>query len=148
LTFSVTSDDTTSMSEFERRRRTNGVIILLLANRVHTCRYHLAIFRKTSSNMTARKLTVEPLTQQASLPFGDVIETDQRPYRMINSGSTQRYHALASVELAHAAEAAFLMRFSCKVCVAHLACRCTLWVHRGISSRVCTVCITWETKGN
>lgn len=54
--------------------------------------------------MTTRKLPVEPLTQDAFLPFGDVIETDQRPYRMINSGSTRRYHALASVELAHPAE--------------------------------------------
>ena len=54
--------------------------------------------------MTARTLPVELLTQEAFLPFGDVIETDQRPYKTINSGSTRRYHALATVELGRPAE--------------------------------------------
>lgn len=52
-------------------------------------------------SMTLRNLIIEPLTKEAFLPFGDVIETDGRAYRMINNGSTRRYHALAPVELAH-----------------------------------------------
>ena len=51
--------------------------------------------------MNFRHLKIETLNQEAFLPFGDVIETDQRPYRMINNGSTRRYHNLAPVELAH-----------------------------------------------
>jgi ureidoglycolate lyase len=54
--------------------------------------------------MTYRKLKIEPLTQEAFVPFGDVIETDQRPFRMINNGSTRRYHALAQVETAYPAD--------------------------------------------
>mgnify|MGYP001051948911 FL=1 len=51
--------------------------------------------------MSLQKLQIEPLTQEAFAPFGDVIETDQRPFRMINNGSTRRYHALAPVEVAY-----------------------------------------------
>jgi ureidoglycolate lyase len=54
--------------------------------------------------MNLRKLKIEPLTQQAFAPFGDVIETDQRPFRMINNGTTRRYHCLAQVETAHPAD--------------------------------------------
>lgn len=54
--------------------------------------------------MALRKLIVEPLTQDAFRSFGDVIETDDRSYRLINNGSTRRYHALANVELAHPAD--------------------------------------------
>jgi ureidoglycolate lyase len=54
--------------------------------------------------MAVRKLQIEPLTQEAFTVFGDVIETDQRPFRMINNGSTRRYHALAQVETANPAE--------------------------------------------
>ena len=54
--------------------------------------------------MTLRKLKVEPLTQEAFTPFGDVIETDQRPFRTINNGTTHRYHSLAKVEIAHPAD--------------------------------------------
>jgi ureidoglycolate lyase len=54
--------------------------------------------------MTLRKLKIEPLTQEAFIPFGDVIETDQRPFRMINNGSTRRYHNLAQVETAYPAD--------------------------------------------
>ena len=54
--------------------------------------------------MTSHELQIEPLTQKAFLPFGDVIETDQRPFRMINNGSTRRYHALAQVETAYPAD--------------------------------------------
>ncbi|CAF0853001.1 unnamed protein product [Rotaria sp. Silwood1] len=51
--------------------------------------------------MTLRKLNIEPLTQEAFIPFGDVIETDERPFRLINNGSTRRYHCLAQVETAY-----------------------------------------------
>lgn len=54
--------------------------------------------------MTLRKLTIEPLTQEAFRPFGDVIETDNHPFRSINNGTTRRYHALATVETAYPAE--------------------------------------------
>ena len=54
--------------------------------------------------MTLQKLNVEPLTREAFVPFGDVIETDQRPFRMINNGSTRRYHSLAQVETAYPAD--------------------------------------------
>jgi len=54
--------------------------------------------------MTLQKLKIEPLTQQVFAPFGDVIETDQRPFRMINNGSTRRYHCLAQVETAYPAD--------------------------------------------
>ncbi|CAF0754617.1 unnamed protein product [Adineta steineri] len=54
--------------------------------------------------MSLQKLKVEPLTKEAFAPFGDVIETDQRPFRVINNGSTHRYHALAQVETAYPAD--------------------------------------------
>lgn len=43
-------------------------------------------------------LPVEVLTKQAFAPFGDVIECDGAELRMINNGTTQRYHDLAKVE--------------------------------------------------
>ncbi len=43
-------------------------------------------------------LTVEPLSQAAFAPFGEVIESEDRDYFMINNGSTRRYHALARVQ--------------------------------------------------
>lgn len=54
--------------------------------------------------MTVNKLNIEPLTQQAFSAFGDVIETDQRSFRMINNGSTRRYHSLSQVETAFPAD--------------------------------------------
>ncbi|CAF1006460.1 unnamed protein product [Rotaria magnacalcarata] len=54
--------------------------------------------------MALQKLHIEPLTQEAFTPFGDVIETDQRPFRMINNGSTRRYHCLSQVETANPAD--------------------------------------------
>lgn len=41
----------------------------------------------------------QPLTPEAFAPFGEVIDTHDRDYFMINNGSTRRYHKLASVEL-------------------------------------------------
>ncbi len=47
-----------------------------------------------------RVLTVLPLTAEAFAPFGSVIEADPATVRMINGGTTERFHALAR---AHAA---------------------------------------------
>ncbi|MDD1779738.1 ureidoglycolate lyase [Enterovibrio sp. ZSDZ35] len=44
-------------------------------------------------------LTPEPLTPDAFAPFGDVIETENRDYFMINGGSTRRYHKLATTQV-------------------------------------------------
>jgi ureidoglycolate lyase len=50
--------------------------------------------------MTAsRTLFIEPLTQQAYAPFGQVIETEGAHHYPINGGMTERYHDLAKVEL-------------------------------------------------
>lgn len=40
-------------------------------------------------------LEIKPLSREAFAPFGDVIETDPAKMRLINNGSTERYHALA-----------------------------------------------------
>ncbi|WP_153448411.1 ureidoglycolate lyase [Vibrio algicola] len=45
-------------------------------------------------------LTVEPLTQDAFAPFGDVIDKAESEYFLINNGSTRRYHQLANVDVA------------------------------------------------
>jgi len=45
------------------------------------------------------KLEIKPLTKEAFAPFGDVIDTNQSDYFLINNGSTRRYHDLAKVEL-------------------------------------------------
>lgn len=46
------------------------------------------------------KLKVEPLTQEAFAPFGQVIEMDIRKSFLINEGHTRRYHELAEVDVA------------------------------------------------
>lgn len=43
-------------------------------------------------------LSIEPLTRDAFAPFGQVVERDPATLQMINSGTTERYHALAQVE--------------------------------------------------
>jgi len=40
-------------------------------------------------------LEVLPLTKTAFAPYGDVIEADASKMRLINNGTTERYHALA-----------------------------------------------------
>ena len=45
------------------------------------------------------KLDVQPLTKAAFAPFGDVIETTGAEMRLINGGTTQRFHDLANVEV-------------------------------------------------
>ncbi|KQT69956.1 MULTISPECIES: ureidoglycolate lyase [unclassified Aureimonas] len=48
----------------------------------------------------SRILTVEPLTIEAFEPFGDVIEPDNaREIRLINGGTTTRFHDLAPVDV-------------------------------------------------
>ena len=59
-----------------------------------------------------RTLQIEPLTKHAFAPFGDVIETDGSAHFMINSGSTKRYHKLASVETSCPADQAIISIFS------------------------------------
>lgn len=44
------------------------------------------------------RLDPKPLTSEAFAPFGDVIETAERDYFMINDGNTRRYHRLAEVD--------------------------------------------------
>jgi ureidoglycolate lyase len=43
-------------------------------------------------------LTIEHLTRAAFLPFGEVIEADPTAMRLINSGTTERYHALGHAQ--------------------------------------------------
>ena len=47
-----------------------------------------------------RTLAIEPLTKAGFTPFGVVIERDGAEIRMINEGTTTRYHALSQVDAA------------------------------------------------
>lgn len=53
----------------------------------------------------------EPLTAEAFKPFGDVIETADRDFFMINNGSTQRFHRLAEVMLGRAGDRGIISIF-------------------------------------
>lgn len=53
----------------------------------------------------------EPLTAEAFKPFGDVIETADRDFFMINNGSTQRFHRLAEVMLGRAGDRSIISIF-------------------------------------
>lgn len=44
------------------------------------------------------ELTAQPLTREAFVPFGDVIDTRGADFFPINAGRTKRYHDLAKVE--------------------------------------------------
>lgn len=44
-------------------------------------------------------LTIEPLTPAAFAPFGTVIEADPDTMRLINGGSTERFHALGRADV-------------------------------------------------
>ncbi len=45
-------------------------------------------------------LEVQPLTADAFSPFGEVVEADPSTMRLINGGTTERFHALFSPEIA------------------------------------------------
>ena len=53
----------------------------------------------------------EPLTAETFKPFGDVIETADRDFFMINNGSTQRFHRLAEVMLGQAGDRGIISIF-------------------------------------
>lgn len=44
-------------------------------------------------------LAVRPLTRELFAPFGDVLETDGASVRLINGGTTERFHALAAASV-------------------------------------------------
>ena len=46
-----------------------------------------------------REIVAEPLTREAFARFGEVIDTDGADAFLINQGRTERFHALAGVEL-------------------------------------------------
>jgi ureidoglycolate lyase len=50
--------------------------------------------------MSIEALGIQPLTQTAFAPYGDVIESDERDSFFINNGMAERFHALAQVEAA------------------------------------------------
>ncbi|MGO7793218.1 ureidoglycolate lyase, partial [Rhizobium ruizarguesonis] len=43
-------------------------------------------------------LDVRPLTRSVFAPFGEVIEADPASMRLINGGTTERFHAMAATE--------------------------------------------------
>ena len=45
-------------------------------------------------------IRAEPLTREAFLPFGDVLETDGIRPELINSGNTQKYAGLTEISIA------------------------------------------------
>lgn len=47
-----------------------------------------------------RILSIQPLTAETFAPFGEVIEADPSTMRLINGGTTERFHALFSPEAA------------------------------------------------
>lgn len=51
--------------------------------------------------MAAIPIKIEPLTRAAFKPFGEVIETLGSEMRLINGGSTERFHDLMTVDAAH-----------------------------------------------
>ena len=59
-----------------------------------------------------RTLAIEPLTKQGFAPFGTVVERDGAEIRMINEGTTTRYHALSGVDVAAAGGVPILSIFA------------------------------------
>ena len=56
-------------------------------------------------------LPMEPLTREAFAPFGDVIELDGARHFPINGGTTERFHDLASIDVAQAGGRAIVSVF-------------------------------------
>lgn len=48
--------------------------------------------------MSARRIVLQPLTQAAFAPFGDVLEATGEPDKVINAGMCGRFHDLASLD--------------------------------------------------
>ena len=48
--------------------------------------------------MSARRIVLQPLTQAAFAPFGDVLEATGEPDRIINAGLCGRFHDLADLD--------------------------------------------------
>lgn len=49
--------------------------------------------------MAAAAILIEPLTKAAFAPFGDVIETEGAELRLINGGTTERFHDLMKIDV-------------------------------------------------
>ena len=45
-------------------------------------------------------IDIEPLTTDGFAPFGDVVRTEGAEMRLINQGTTQRFHDLAGIDVA------------------------------------------------
>ena len=61
----------------------------------------------------SRKIEIEPLTQEAFAPFGDIIEAGEEPAMMINQGKCGRHHDLARLDFAEGGSAAINV-FECQ----------------------------------
>jgi ureidoglycolate lyase len=48
------------------------------------------------ANELTASLHIHPLTKQAFLPYGEVIEAEPSTMRLINGGATERYHGVAA----------------------------------------------------
>lgn len=53
--------------------------------------------------MRIASIDVRPLTKALFAPYGDVIETEGAELRLINNGTTERYHDLANIDVTGAA---------------------------------------------
>lgn len=58
-----------------------------------------------------RPLAIEPLTRAAFTPYGEVIATAEAERRMINEGTTERFHALAHADVSIGGGTAILSIF-------------------------------------
>ncbi len=74
------------------------------------CGYSAKHTTKTKAR-TVHLIKPKPLTQAAFADFGDVIETADRSFFMINNNNTQRYHRLSSVELSDPEDHAIISIF-------------------------------------
>jgi ureidoglycolate lyase len=58
----------------------------------------LCLHHHEDEGTALKKLTIQPLTRQAFAPFGDVLEADPSTMKLINGGTTERFHALGQAE--------------------------------------------------